>query len=75
MLRPVQKSIVNLIADDVIKEPVAPAKHKLQGLSHITKKTAMRRSNMRHALADEKSKKLLANDSKTHALHIQKKQI
>ena len=59
----VQKSIVNILADEVIKEPAEPSKHRTSGLSHMTKRGLPRRSNLKHALAvDEKSKKLLAND-------------
>ena len=54
-----QKSIVNLKAEEVIKEAAEPAKHRAQVLSQMTKKTMTRRSNLRHALADEKQKKLL----------------
>lgn len=53
---PFQKSIVNMLADEVIKDPQVPAKHRVSNLSHMTKKTLTRRSNLRHALADEKSR-------------------
>lgn len=56
---PVKKSIVNILADEVIKEPKEPSRHRVSGLSHMTKKTLTRRSNLKHALADEKSKKIL----------------
>jgi len=73
---PLQKSIVNLIADEVIKEGAEPAKHRVSNMSQLTKKTQARHSNLRHALADEKQKKLLENESnpltKTN-LQIQKK--
>ena len=59
----VQKSIVNILAEDVIKEPKEASVHRLSSLSHMTKKTLTRRSNLRHALADEKSKKLLQSNN------------
>ena len=62
---PVQKSIVNILAEDVIKEPKEPPKNRVSTLSHMTKKTLTRRSNLRHALADEKSKRLLQNEQRT----------
>ena len=62
---PVQKSIVNILAEDVIKEPKEPPKNRMSTLSHMTKKTLTRRSNLRHALADEKSKRLLQNEQRT----------
>ena len=55
----IQKSIVNILADEVIKDAKSPAKHRVSNLSNMTKKTMTRRSNLRHALADEKSKKML----------------
>ena len=76
----VQKSIVNILAEDVIKEPKEPRKNRVSTLSHMTKKTLTRRSNLRHALADEKSKRLLQNEQRTSPvtksnLHIQKKEL
>ena len=62
----VMKSIVNILADEVIKEPMEPAKHRRT--NHITSKTLTRRSNLRHALAGEKSKKILENDERTSSL-------
>ena len=56
---PVKKSIVNMLAEEFIKEPKNPAKNRVSGLSHMTKKTLNRRSNLKQALADEKSRKLL----------------
>ena len=77
---PVQKSIVNILAEDVIKEPKEPPKNRMSTLSHMTKKTLKRRSNLRHALADEKSKRLLQNEQRASPvtksnLHIQKKEL
>ena len=63
-----KKSIVNILADEVIKEPKEPAKHRVSGLSHMNKRTLTRRSNLKHALADEKSKRLLENDQRTNPL-------
>ena len=62
---PAFKSIVNILADEVIKEAAKPARHQLTHNNSITHKSRTRRSNLRHALADEKSKKLLENDEKT----------
>ena len=76
----VQKSIVNILAEDVIKDPKEPPKNRMSTLSHMTKKTLTRRSNLRHALADEKSKRLLQNEQRASPvtksnLHIQKKEL
>ena len=59
---PVQKSILNLAAEEMIREAAEPPRHRLSNLSHITKKTLTRRSNLRHALADEKNKSILLNE-------------
>lgn len=53
---PAQKSIVNILAEELIKDPKSPQLKRVSNLSHMTKKTMPRRSNLRHALADEKSK-------------------
>lgn len=63
-----QKSIVNLNAEDVIKDAAEPGKHRNSGLSQMKKTTMTRRSNLRHALADEKSKQLLQNEQRASPL-------